>query len=133
MLLDTDILIDLALDRSPHAEAASELLDWIEHGRHSAFIARHSVSNFYYLVSPSRGRTDTRDFILELTRLVTVASTGTEALRYAAALPMPDFEDAMQVATARACDARHIVMRNVKDYRRSPIPAVSPQDALTRL
>jgi len=133
MLLDTDILIDLALDRSPHAEAASELLDRIEHGRHSAFIAWHTVSNFYYLVSSSRGRTDTRDFIVELTRLVTVASTGTEALRYAAALPMPDFEDAMQVAAARACGARHIVTRNVKDYRRSPIPALSPQDALTRL
>ena len=133
MLLDTDILIDLALDRSPHAEAASELLDRIEHGPHSAFIAWHTVSNFYYLVSPSRGRTDTRDFLVELTRLVTVASTGTEALRYAAALPMPDFEDAMQVAAARACGARHIVTRNVKDYRRSPIPAISPQDALTRL
>ena len=133
MLLDTDILIDLALDRSPHAEAASELLDRIEHGRHSAFIAWHTVSNFYYLVSPSRGRTDTRDFIVDLTRLVTIASTGTEALRYAAALRMPDFEDAMQVAAARACGARHIVTRNVKDYRRSPIPALSPQDALTRL
>lgn len=133
MLLDTDILIDLALDRSPHAKAASELLDRIEYGRHSAFIAWHTVSNFYYLVSPSRGRTDTRDFIVELTRLVTVASAGTEALRYAAALPMPDFEDAMQVAAARACGARHIVTRNVKDYRRSPIPALSPQDALARL
>ena len=39
MLLDTDILIDLALDRHPHAEAAAELLDRIEHGTLSAFIA----------------------------------------------------------------------------------------------
>ena len=132
MFLDTDILIELTLDRSPHAEVASELLNRIEHGPHSAFIAWHTVSNFYYLVSPLRGRTDTRDFIVDLTRLVTVASTGTEALRYAAALPMPDFEDAMQVAAARAFGARHIVTRNVKDCRRSPIPALSPQDALTR-
>ena len=133
MLLDTDVLIDLALDRRPHADAASELLDRIEHGPHNAFIAWHTVSNFYYLVSPSRGSKGARDFIVELTRFVAVAPAGTEALHYAAALPMPDFEDAMQVAAARACGAQHIVTRNVKDYRRSPIPALSPQDALGEL
>ena len=133
MLLDTDVLIDLALDRHPHAEATAELLDRIEHSTLTAFIAWHTVSNFYYLVSPSRGRTDTRDFIVELTRFVSVVSTGTEALHYAAALPMGDLEDAMQVAAARACGARHIVTRNVKDYHRSPIPAVRPQHVLKEL
>ena len=39
----------------------------------------------------------------------------------------------MQVAAARACGARHIVTRNVKDYHRSPIPAIRPQDALGEL
>ena len=81
----------------------------------------------------TRGRTDTRDFIVELTRFAAVVPTGTQALHYAAALPMADFEDAMQVAAARACGARHIVTRNAKDYRRSPIPAVSPRDALEEL
>ena len=48
-----------------------------------------------------------------------------------AALPMTDFEDAMQVAAARACGAQHIVTRNVRDYESSPISAISPQDALS--
>ena len=43
---------------------------------------------------------------------------------------MTDFEDAMQVAAARACGARHIVTRNVRDYEWSPIRAVSQQEAL---
>ena len=55
ILLDTDILIDIALDRHPHAGPASELLDRIEHGAERACIAWHTVSNFYYLVAPSRG------------------------------------------------------------------------------
>jgi predicted nucleic acid-binding protein len=46
---------------------------------------------------------------------------------------MADFEDAMQVAAARACGARHIVTRNVRDYQRSPIRAVDPQEALSGL
>lgn len=131
ILLDTDVLIDVALDRRPHSDSASEVLDRIEHGAGSAYIAWHSVSNFYYVVSPSWGGVSTRDFIVHLTRFVGVAATGTEAIRYAAALPMTDFEDAMQVAAAHACGAQHIVTRNIKDYERSPISAISPQDALS--
>lgn len=74
-----------------------------------------------------------RDFIVELTRFVAIATTGTEALHYAATLPMADFEDAMQVAAAQVCDARLIVTRNVNDYRRSPVRAIMLRDALEEL
>ena len=133
ILLDTDVLIDVALDRRPHSDPASELLDRIEHGAEAAFIAWHSVSNLYYLVAPALGGVSARDFIVELTRFVAVAPTGTEGIRHAAGLPMADFEDAMQVAAARACGARRIVTRNVADYERSPIPAVRPEQALSGL
>lgn len=133
ILLDTDVLIDIALDRQPHSGPASELLDRIEYGVESAYIAWHSISNFYYIVALARGGVSTRDFIVELTRFVSVAPADTEAIRYAAELPMADFEDAMQVAAARACGARHIVTRNVSDYERSPIRAVNLQEALSGL
>ena len=133
ILLDTDVLIDVALDRHPHSGPAAELLERIEYGSEAAFIAWHSVSNFYYVVAPALGGMSAREFIVELTRFVEVATTGTEGIRYAAELPMTDFEDAMQVAAARACGARHIVTRNVRDYRRSPIRAVGPQEALSGL
>lgn len=133
ILLDTDVLIDTALDRSPHSQPATDLLDRIEYGAESAFIAWHSISNFYYIVAPVSGGTSARDFIVELTGFVSVATTDTEAIRYAVGLPMSDFEDAMQVAAARACGARHIVTRNVRDYHRSPIPAVDPREAIRLL
>ena len=133
ILLDTDVLIDIALDRPPHSDPAAELLDRIEHGAEAASIAWHSVSNLYYVVTPALGGVNARDFIVELTRFVAVATTDTESIRYAAELPMKDFEDAMQVAAARACGARHIVTRNVQDYERSPIRAVALQEALSEL
>ncbi len=133
ILLDTDVLIDVALDRLPHSGPAAELLDRIEHGAETAYIAWHSVSNLYYVITPALGGVSARDFIIELTRFVAVASTNTESIRYAAGLPMTDFEDAMQVAAARACGARHIVTRNVKDYELSPVRAVHPQEALSGL
>ena len=133
IFLDTDVLIDIALDRRPHSGPASELLDRIERGTRGAYVAWHSISNLYYIVAPVRGGANARDFVVELTRFVAVATTDTESVRYAAELPMADFEDAMQVAAARACGARYIVTRNISDYVRSPIRAVGPGEALSRL
>ena len=133
ILIDTDVLIDLALDRDPHAGPASELIDYLEIRRRRAFVAWHTLSNFYYLVSPTRGRKSTREFLVGLTRFLTVAPSDTEALRFAAELRMNDFEDALQVGAARACGASFIATRNTGDYRRSPIPALSPSAVLEEL
>ena len=133
MLIDTDVLIDVALDRQPFSDAASELLDRLQTGPKRAFVAWHSLSNFYYLVTPAGGGSEARDFITELIRFVAVADCGTDAIAFAARLGMADFEDAMQVAAAHACGARFVVTRNARDFRRSPIPAITPHEALESL
>lgn len=133
ILIDTDVLIDVALDRHPHADPAAELLDRVEHGAEAASVAWHSISNLHYLVAPTIGSANSRQFVLELIRFVDVAATGTDDIRFAARLPLADFEDAMQVAAARACGARLIATRNVSDYGRSPIRALPPHEVLDEL
>ena len=133
ILVDTDVLIDVALDRPPFSDAASELLDRLQTGPKRAFVAWHTLSNFYYMVAPARGGSNARAFITDLIRFVAVADCGTRAMSLATRLEMTDFEDAMQVAAARACGARFVVTRNARDFRRSPIPAITPQEALGTL
>lgn len=133
ILLDTDVLVDVALDRAPHVEAAADLLRHLEASPKSAFVAWHTLSNLYYLVRPLRGGDEARLFLRDLTTFVLVSPTDTEDFHYAATLTLPDFEDAMQVAAARACGARVIVTRNSKDFRDSPVPAVTPREALEML
>lgn len=133
ILLDTDVLIDLALDRKPHAEPAAVLIDFLAKRAKGAFVAWHSLSNFHYMVSPTRGKQASRDFLLDLTRFVSVAPTTTESLLYAGGLALSDFEDAMQVAAAVACQADVIVTRNLRDYARSPVRAEEPRGLLREL
>ncbi len=130
LLLDTDVLLDVALDRAPHAEPAVRLLDALEARPGQAFVAWHSAANFYYLVSPLRGKGDARAFLADLTRFVDVAPATTSGLRLAAGLPMKDFEDAMQVAAALACGASVIATRNVRDYAKGPVRAATPKTLL---
>ena len=130
VLIDTDVLIDLALGRKPHDEPAAHLLDALERRRASGFLAWHSASNFYYLVAPRRGNDVARTFLLDLAQFVEIAPTTTESLRQAGRLKLRDFEDAMQVAAAMACGADLIATRNHKDYAGAPIRAAAPGEVL---
>ena len=133
VLLDTDILLDVALDRSPHSVASAKLLDYLQSCPRTAFVAWHSLSNFFYLASPTKGRADARAFLADLVEFADVAPTTTESLRLACRLEMRDFEDALQVAAALACGADVIATRNVRDFSRSPVRAVAPDSLLAEI
>ena len=133
ILLDTDVLVDAALEDGEHGEVAKELLRTMRQGSEPAAIAWHSVSNLHYVVGRRRGAQYALAFISDLVRYVHVVPTGNDDVYYALDLPMSDFEDAMQVAAASAAGARLIVTRNLTDFRNSPIPASSPANALAAL
>ncbi|MFQ5789579.1 MAG: type II toxin-antitoxin system VapC family toxin [Acidobacteriota bacterium] len=133
VLLDTDVLVDVALDRAPYSKPAGDLVDTLELRPGSAFVAWHTISNFYYLVAPSRGRDGARSFLLDLATFVDVSPTTTESLRFAGGLKMKRFEDAMQVAAALACRADVIATRNLRDYANAPIRAAKPESLIDAL
>ncbi len=133
VLVDTDVLVDVALDRAPFAEGSSALLDRLERMPATGFVAWHSLSNFYYLVSPGVGKVSAKRFLVELLRFVQVAPTTTASFVTAAELGMADLEDAMQVAAAIACKAELIATRNVADFKRSPVPARMPAEVVAAL
>jgi predicted nucleic acid-binding protein len=133
VLIDTDVLIDVALDRRPHAAQASTLLDALERGEGTGFMAWHSLAIFHYLVQSQQGSSATKAFLIDLLRFIQVAPTSTDSARYAANLTMRDFEDALQVAAAVACRANAIATRNVRDYARAPVRAVLPGALLADL
>lgn len=130
ILLDTDILIDVALDREPFSEPAAQLLDRLEQNPGKACIAWHTIANYYYLVRPAFGTIQTKDMILDLVRFTQVVKTGTQDLILATQLNMPDFEDAMQSSAALVGKAKVIATRNLNDYKNSPVPAATPADLI---
>jgi len=125
ILIDCDVLLDVALKRAPHFAHSGPLLDWAERHPGKAGVAWHTLANLFYLTSAS-----SRDFIRDLLGFVEVAATDTDAMRFALGLAMKDLEDAMQVAAAERFGAQLIATRNGKDFRQSPIQALAPQEVL---
>jgi predicted nucleic acid-binding protein len=125
VLLDTDVLLDVALLRAGFFEASARVLEWAEAEPGQAAVAWHSLSNLSYLVRP-----DARPFLRELLQFVEVAPVSTDSARLAVEMPLGDFEDALQVSSALAFGASFLVTRNLVHYKRSAVPAVSPAQFL---
>ena len=120
ILVDTDILLDVALGRVEHVEASAAVLSWVESGGEGA-IAWHSIANCAYLLKGGG-----RAFIESLLTFIEIAEVGTADARFAMGLPMPDLEDALQAASAMSWQADYIITRNLRHYRKSPKPALTP-------
>jgi predicted nucleic acid-binding protein len=133
ILLDADVLLDVAMNREPHVGPSAGLLRRLErHGR-MAFVSWHTLANVYYLMRPIHGGKRVRGFLEHLTKFAVVATADTDAFRYAVSLDLPDLEDAMLVGAAYGCGARWIATRNLKDFRKSPIPARTPAQLLAEI
>ena len=133
MLVDTNILVDVALERPPFFRSSANLLQLLAQMPGRGFVAWHTVSTCYYLVARTLGSEQARTLMETLSEFLTVAPASPESLLYALSLPVGDFEDAMQVAAARAAGVQRIVTRDARDYANSPIPAITPEQAILEL
>jgi len=127
LLIDTDILIDIALKRTPFYEYSAKMIDSIENKKIKGFIAWHSISNFYYLTAANSSNDKAKEFIKDLLDFIKVAVTDTGSALKALQLNVPDFEDALQISAALSCNADFIITRNIKHYKNSPITAITPE------
>ncbi len=133
VLVDSDVLLDVALERTEFVTESTAVVAWCEQHADSGWVAWHSLSNIHYVGRLMRGNAAVRDFLGEILSFLAVPSTDHAAARQALGLPIADFEDALQVVSALAAKADFIVTRNTADYRRSPVPSVTPADFLRRV
>lgn len=132
VLLDTDVLMDVALGTPQFGPNSRKVLEWCQQRPESAIVAWHTMSNLFYLLTAARSVAFSRSFLGDLLNFVFVASGGTEQVRQALNMPMRDFEDALQVVAAISGGADFIITRNIADYRSSVVSALRPDEFLNR-
>lgn len=130
LLLDINIILDIALKR--RGETASAALVATCGQQNEAWLAWHSVATLAYLMEKQEDAATAREFIGDLLSWARVASTGHADAERALGWDMPDFEDALQVAAALACEASYVITRNTRDFSNASVPALTPEEFLAR-
>lgn len=131
VLFDTDVVLDVLLDRSPHARAGTALFAAVETGRLSGVIGATTVTTVHCLAARSVGDRRARVEIGRLLELFNVAPVTRIVLEGALSLRgFKDFEDAVLHEAGRNAGVQAIVTRNQKDFASSSLQVHSPGQLL---
>ena len=66
VLLDTNIILDVALQREPFFETAVQVFSMIDEGEIRGFLTASSITDIYYMSKKASGREKAIAFIREL-------------------------------------------------------------------
>lgn len=130
LLFDINVILDVLLDRRPHADAASEVWGCVEDGRALGLLSAHAVTTLHYLNAREVGPDQARRTTDALLSVFDVATIDRQVLQSALALDWKDFEDAVTAAAAQRAKCDALVTRNPKDFKGSPVRVLTPVEVL---
>lgn len=133
VLVDTNVLLDVLLDREGLADASSKVLTAVEQGRLAGAVCATAVTTIHYLVARERSAGEAIGAVRKLLVLFEVAPVHRSVLGSALDLGFSDYEDAVTHEAARRVGATAIVTRNVRDFRRAELAVLSPDELLGAL
>ncbi len=133
ILFDTNIILDVLLDREPFSNDAALLMSLVEQSEIIGFICATTVTTIYYLAAKALGQQAASSHIRTLLNLFVVAPVNRVVLEGAAASKFKDFEDAVIHASAIHTGVEYIVTRNSADFKESRLPVFSPTDLVKSL
>jgi predicted nucleic acid-binding protein len=128
ILLDTNIVLDLLMDRMPFSDAAAELFSKVEDGTIIGYLCGTTITTVYYLATKTVGAARAQEEIYKLLTLFEVAPVNRHVLESALSAGFDDFEDAVIHEAACHVGAEAIVTRNQKDFKKSRISVYSSEE-----
>lgn len=133
VLFDTNLVLDLLLEREPFVEPAIALFEQIEQGKLEGYIAATTITNIFYIIRKAAGREVALDAINRLLIGLQFCAVDRRTIETALSLGLKDFEDSIQLACAMLNQLDAIVTRDQKDFIGSNLPIYSPTELLNQL
>lgn len=129
IFLDTNVLIDLFLQREPFAGQTEEIFDLRDRYEFEIFISSLSVANIAYTLDKVKKRP--HEVIGKILQLVKILDLNDEIIHETVVSKFDDFEDGLQYFSAVTVDGIDVIVtRDKKGFKPSIIPVVTPKEFL---
>ncbi|WP_342646210.1 PIN domain-containing protein [Mucilaginibacter sp. CSA2-8R] len=127
--IDSDVLLDLLLEREPFVHYTSVLLD-ISTDKITLCTSTLIIANIYYIAAKSINKSFAQQSIQQLTKLLPLLSFEARHVMSAINKDSTDFEDAIQyyIANQNNCDV--IISSNLRHYKNFDIPVLTAEQFL---
>lgn len=131
VMCDTNIILDVLLDREPFAEASDNILRLCEKGIIEGYTTASCVTDVFYFVRKHLRDTErSYDVMEKLLEILKICEVTDRHIREALLLRRPDFEDALVTVCAKSASCDHIVTRDRKGFSDFGIPCLAPEELL---
>ncbi|MCC8130209.1 MAG: PIN domain-containing protein [Ruminococcus sp.] len=131
VIVDTCVIIDALANREPFARTAQELCLKVANDEIAGFIPAKSVADIYYIMHRHlHNDEETRALLKKLFMSFGILDTTSLDCRNALTSPISDFEDAILAETASRSGVDYIVTRNTRDFVKSIVPVVTPDEII---
>lgn len=131
IFLDTNIIIDLVLNRHPWVRYELVLLELSRQKKLSLTVSDISFLNLAYAVRKVMSPDEIYAAMTDQLKYMNVAAAGESVIRSAVSLRWKDMEDCVQYLTARNEGADYIITRDLTGFSLSDIPVMTPVEFLS--
>jgi len=135
IFIDTNVVLDFLLNREPFSSYASIILALSEEKKIKVYISPLTISNCYYILRKLASHAKVIRNLQKLLLITNITSISRQDVALALNSNFKDLEDAMQHFSAISHAKIDVILtRNVKDYKNSELPVMTPETYLkTRL
>ncbi len=132
LFVDTDIVFDLLMERTPFYIHAARLFTMAERKKAEVYISSLCFNNLDYLLSKQYGKAESRRILTQFKLLVKVLAVDDRIISLALSSSFTDFEDAIQYYTALENDIPVLITRNLKDYKAAAVNVMTAETYMKR-
>ena len=133
VMFDTNVILDLLLDREPFVQEAKPLIAKVEQGVISGVLCATTITTIHYLLGRSLDKPRTSEVIGSLLKLFEVASVTRAVLEDALEADDRDYEDAVLYKSAYHSGVDLIVTRDRSGFGKADMPVMNPKELLVLL
>lgn len=133
VLFDTNVILDVLLDREPFAGASAAVLSRAEIGELTGICCATTVTTIFYLCCKAVGWQQANQYLSTLLTFLDISPVNRPVIENALLAEFNDFEDAVLHESARLVSAQVIVTRNKQDFAHSAMPVYTPEELLNLL
>ena len=130
ILLDTNIILDFALERKDFVENSKSIMKLAYKKQIEAYISASSATDIYYIIQKNKSKEEALFFLSNIISFIEIAGVDKNVVLNAIQSTFSDFEDAVQNFAAQSSGIEFIVTRNNKDFVKSDLKILNPNEFL---
>lgn len=128
VFLDINVILDVLLKRDKLYKAPAIIFRIVENEKLQGFISALSFPTLFYILAKELDRDKAVNLLSKIRIIFNVARVDEKIIDKSLVSAFKDFEDAVQYYSCLSTKSDYFITRNVKDYKTTIIPVISPEE-----